>query len=169
MPQKYITVLYIFLCSQCHMIGDCPSREKRYVVYLNEKIPIMCMSRWCSSILSQDWSLEMVALICHLTRLAEHWVCRRTLRVLYVSLIHFQRLGAIWPGDLCAFSPLHLLETFTVLPFRSPVCIRLSLLECDGEELCLVPAFSNTRNIKFLILGNRQVSRWLNQQENNWN
>lgn len=31
----------------------------------------------------------------------------------------------------------HLLEAFTVLPFNSS--LRVSLLECDGEELCLLP------------------------------
>lgn len=131
MPQTYITVLYIFLCSQCHMIGDCPSREKRYVVNLNKLNPIMLGAcpvddAAASPSLQHPVNSPGIGLLkwlhWYVTIARWVWVCLRALRVLYVSLNHYQRLGAIWPDDLWAFSPLHLLETFLVFPRSLPVC-----------------------------------------------
>lgn len=65
---------------------------------------------------------------------AEHWVCYRARRSLYVSLSKVTGHPARWP--LSNFPLFHLLETFTSPVHRT---VRVFLLECDGEQLCLLP------------------------------
>lgn len=92
--------------------------------------------------------IDTAALIHHYSLyLAEHWVCPRALRVPYVSLNLHQRL--VRPLSLPTFEcpPPHLLEAFTdPPPTPEPIMIKVSLIECDGEELCLLPVSLTLEN-----------------------
>lgn len=63
------------------------------------------------------------------------------------------------------FSFPHPLEAFTVLPFNPPSvrlsplsAIRVSLLECGGEELCMLPVSLTLELSSYLNIGSGQVS-----------